>query len=234
MTEEVSPASTDAGDTAVSGGASSAEEPRPAARRSGKRRLAIAALGFVACVILLHGLVVETFTVPSSSMNPTLWQGDRIIASKVGTGSLRRGEVVVFNGTEVFADPGARAPGGLAGALRSIGDTFGFRPTETLYVKRVIGLPGDRVAVGHDGLLRVNGAVRLEPYLVPGTSASDTPFSVQVPAGHIFVLGDNRSDSDDSRAHLGDPGGGMVPTDDVVGEVVLRYWPTGSWGRLGS
>jgi len=74
--------------------------------------------------------------------------------------------------------------------------------------------------------------VRTEPFLARGMSASKDPFSVRVPAGQVFVMGDNRVASDDSRSHLGDPGGGMVPIDDIVGKVVLRYWPIGSWGRL--
>jgi len=199
---------------------------------SHRRRWIIGGLAVLAVLVLVHGLVLETFTVPSGSMQPTLWQGDRILVNKIGAHQVHRDEVVVFDATDVFTHPGAVEPSGLAGALRSVGDALGIHLGEELYVKRVIGVPGDRVAVGHDGRLRVNGVMQPEPYLPKGMSASTAPFTVRVPAGRVFVLGDNRVASDDSRSHLGDPGGGMVPIDDIVGKVVLRYWPIGSWGRL--
>lgn len=182
-------------------------------------------------LVLLRGLVVETFTVPSASMSPTLHVGDRIAVWKPGAGDLARGDIVVFNGDGVFSErqPG---PGGLAGALRSVGDALGVRVGETDFVKRVIGLPGDHVEVGSDGVLEINGAAVDEKYLPAGMSSSQTPFDVRVPAGRIFVMGDDRIASDDSRNHLGDPGGGTVPLDQVIGTVTLRYWPLGSWGTL--
>lgn len=213
------------------GDATPSSSPQTPPRR---HRLLIGVLAVVAVVVLLHGLVVETFTVPSSSMQPTLWKGDRILVAKVGTGPLRRGEIIVFDGTNVFAEPGTPRSTGFTGLLRDIGDRVGLHPSETLYVKRIIGLPGDRVSVGHDGKLRINGTVQSEPYLPKGMKASNEPFVASVPAGHLFVMGDNRPTSDDSRSHRGDPGGGMVPTSDVVGEVMLRYWPSGSWGTLRS
>jgi signal peptidase I len=222
---------------------SSAEDSTPSSypgpdgavvREQSTRRLRwfLGVLAVLAALVLVHGLVLETFTVPSGSMQPTLWHGDRILVDKLGAHQVHRDEVIVFDATDVFTHPGAAEPSGLAGALRSVGDALGIHAGEVLYVKRVIGLPGDTVAVGHDGLLRIDGVVQPEPYLPKGMTASTVPFSVRVPAGRIFVLGDNRAASDDSRSHLGDPGGGMVPIDDVVGKVVLRYWPIGSWGRL--
>jgi len=210
----------------------SASPPPPDRRRRVRRRWLIAALAVLAAIAVLHGLVLETFTVPSGSMQPTLWKGDRILVDKLHAQDVRRDDVIVFDATDVFTDPGRPPPSGLAGFARSVGDVVGIHLGETLYVKRVVGLPGDTVAVGHDGRLRINGRVRDEPFLARGMSASAQPFSVRVPAGHVFVLGDNRVASDDSRSHLGDPGGGMVPLDDIVGTVVLRYWPLGSWGRL--
>lgn len=221
---------------------SSTEDPTPSAspepgervRWSRGRRTLVGVLAVVAVLVLVHGLLVETFTVPSGSMQPTLWQGDRIMVGKLHAHDVHRGEVVVFDGTDVFAHPSDAPPTGVAGFLRSVGDALGIHPGEALYVKRVIGVPGDTVAVGHDGRLRINGAVQQEPYLPRGMTASTVPFVVHVPAGHVFVMGDNRVASDDSRSHLGDPGGGMVPVDDIVGNVTLRYWPLGSWGRLAS
>lgn len=204
----------------------------PAGRVRPRRRLLIGGLAVLAVLVLVHGLVLETFTVPSASMQPTLWSGDRIVVGKLHAHDVRRGEVVVFDGTEVFAHPGEAPPSGISGILRSVGDAVGIHLGEVLYVKRVIGTPGDTVSVGHDGRLRINGRVRAEPYLPRGMSSSTVPFVARVPAGHVFVMGDNRPASDDSRSHLGDPGGGMVPIDDIVGKVVFRYWPTGSWGRL--
>lgn len=201
-------------------------------RWSRGRKTLVGVLAALAVLVLVHGLLVETFTVPSGSMQPTLWAGDRIVVGKLHAHDVSRGAVVVFDGTEVFAHPGDAPPTGVAGLLRSVGDAVGIHPGEVLYVKRIIGVPGDTVAVGHDGVLRINGRVRHEPYLPRGMSASTVPFVAHVPAGHVFVMGDNRTASDDSRSHLGDPGGGMVPISDIVGNVVLRYWPTGSWGRL--
>ncbi|MBB2892412.1 signal peptidase I [Flexivirga oryzae] len=227
MTEGVEPSAEDS--------TPSAYPPRAAGsgrRLRRRRRWLIGALAVLAAVAVLHGLVLETFTVPSGSMQPTLWRGDRILVDKVHAHDVARDDVIVFDATDVFTHPGDVPPSGLAGLLRSVGDVLGIHLGETLYVKRVIGLPGDTVAVGHDGRLRINGTVRAEPFLAKGMTASNEPFSVRVPAGHVFVMGDNRVASDDSRSHLGDPGGGMVPVDDIVGKVVLRYWPLGSWGRL--
>lgn len=191
-------------------------------------------LAVVAAIVLLHGLVFETFTVPSASMEPTLRPGDRIVVWKIDAHDVHRGEIVVFNGTDVFTHPGQASPGGISGWLQSLGNFVGFRPEEDLFVKRIVGLPGDHLVVGKSGTLQVNGVTEPEPYLPRGMQASTVPFDVVVPAGDVFVMGDNRPDSDDSRAHLGDPGGGMVPIDTIVGKVTVRYWPTASWGRLHS
>ena len=185
-------------------------------------------------VVLVRGVFFETFTVPSGSMRPGLRPGDRIVVWKIGEDHVHRGEVIVFNGTDVFGSGSDDSSNPVVRGLRSIGDAIGFRTGQTDYVKRIIGLPGDTVAVGHDGVLRINGHVVHEPYLAPGIKASRMPFHVVVPPGRLFVMGDNRPGSDDSRNHLGSPGGGTVPIDDVIGKVVLRYWPIGSWERLRS
>jgi signal peptidase I len=93
-------------------------------------------------------------------------------------------------------------------------------------IKRVIGLPGDRVACCDPaGRLTVNGVAVDEPYLRPGSVPSEVPFDVVVAPDSLWVMGDNRQDSQDSRAHLGDPGGGMVPVEDVVGTAFVVLWP---------
>ena len=113
-----------------------------------------------------------------------------------------------------------------------IGDFLGIRPNERVYVKRVIGLPGERLTVDEAGTLRIDDVVVQEPYLAPGVLASTTPLRIRVPPGRYFVMGDNRPASDDSRNHLGDPGGGSVRAADVIGEVVWRYWPKSGWGSV--
>ena len=104
---------------------------------------------------------------------------------------------------------------------------------ESDYVKRVVGLPGDHVmCCDSNGLLTVNGVAVKESYLYPGDKPSDLTFDVTVPAERIWVMGDHRSDSADSRAHLGDPGGGMVRLDDVIGRAAMVYWPPSRAGVL--
>ena len=171
-----------------------------------------------------HATLLETFHVPSDSMTPALRPGDRILVQKWRTPA--RGDVIVFDGTRAFA--GRERDGGPAALLR----VLGFRAGESDYVKRVVGVGGDRVTVGHDGRLRIDGEPTDESYLPAGTSASADPFDVTVPAGDYFVLGDNRARSDDSRNHLGDPGGGMVHADEVIGVVGQRYWPPSRAGDI--
>lgn len=181
-------------------------------------------------LLLVRGSVAETFTVPSSSMSPTLRPGDRIVAWKPGAEKVRRGEVVVFNATEAFAL--GISSTGIAGRLRQAGHLLGIRVGEIDYVKRVVAIGGDTVVIDAGGTLRVNGFVVREPYLQRRPAPVGQPLRARVPAGTVFVLGDDRANSQDSRAHLGSPGGGMVPVDDIIGQVTLRYWPFDSWGTL--
>lgn len=172
-------------------------------------------------MLAVHAFLAETFTVPSASMNPTLAVGDRILVKKVG--DIRRGDVVVFSGDGSLyqSEPTSVLRQRIDGAFEALG----FRIGEIDYVKRVIGVGGDRVEVTHAGQLLVNGQHVREPYLPTGQrKASAQPFKVTVPAGHFFVMGDNRNYSDDSRNHLGDPGGGFVPRDKVVGTLWQVYW----------
>ncbi len=182
-------------------------------------------------VVLAMGLktfVVQAFYIPSGSMNDTLVLNDRIIVEKVsswGGADPARGDVVVFS------DPGGwlggAAPGPTSVLTRGL-EAVGLFPTGGHLVKRVIGVGGDRVRCCDDeGRVTVNGTPLAEAYLAPGDAPSEEPFDVRVPQGSLWVMGDHRSASADSRAHLGDPGGGMVPLDDVVGRVVAVVWPAG-------
>jgi signal peptidase I len=184
-------------------------------------------------MMLVRGLLVESFYIPSASMEPTLTPEDRILVNKIGgASSLQRGDLVVFDGTRTFADPALRPGSGQSSAavriMGSMASTLSIHLNESDYVKRVVGLPGDRVVCcDAGGLLTVNGVAVEESYLYPGDKPSDLTFDVTVPAERIWVMGDHRSDSADSRAHLGDPGGGMVRLDDVIGRAGMIYWPPG-------
>ena len=165
----------------------------------------------LALVVLLRAFLVQTFSVPSTSMQPTIDVGDRLLVNRLVRGdSVHRGDIVVFDGTRAFG-------------------------SSTDYVKRVVGAPGDHVVCCDVARrLTVNGVGVDEPYLFPGDRPSELTFDVTVPAGHIWVMGDHRSDSGDSRSYLGRPGGGMVPLDDVIGQATMRYWPPGRLGPLGA
>jgi signal peptidase I len=189
-------------------------------------------------MMLVRGFLVESFFIPSGSMEPTLEPADRILVNKIGgASSLQRGDLVVFDGTSSFADRAVgTGPGQDSGVRRVWGWLASSLPihlNESDYVKRVVGLPGDHVVCCDvRGLLTVNGIAVVEPYLYPGDRPSDLTFDVTVPVERVWVMGDHRSDSADSRAHLGDPGGGMVRLDDVIGRAGMIYWPPGRAGIL--
>lgn len=202
-------------------------------RRHSSIRLLAALLACAAAVLVVRGFLVQSFVVPTASMAPTVAVGDRVLISRIPhfTGSLDRGDVIVFDGSGVFdPEPAARTPLAAIGAEIAAG--LGVPVGRRDYVKRIIGLPGERVACcDPQGRVTVDGTALDEPYLTGGEAPSAQPFDVQVPAGRLWVMGDHRSDSADSRSHLGDPGGGTVPIDHVVGRVVAVWWP---WSRLGS
>jgi signal peptidase I len=181
-------------------------------------------------MMVVRALLVQSFYVPSASMEPAIRPGDRILVDKTADADdLRRGDVVVFDGTRSFAvaDRSPQQADGLIGrVLGGAASLFGVDLGEQDFVKRIVGLPGDRVVCcDAEGRVTVNGRPVEEDYLPEGTRPSETTFDVTVPAGRLWLMGDNRSNSADSRAHLGDPGGGMVRISDVVGRAAATYWP---------
>lgn len=181
---------------------------------------------------LVKTFLVQAFYIPSGSMENTLQVGDRVLVNKVvyHLRPIARGDIVVFNGVDSFTPEVriAEPSGPIAQTFTWFGRTFGFAPPdERDFVKRVIGVGGDRVVCCNaKGQITVNGiALQETEYLYPGNSASDNTFDIIVPQGKLWVMGDHRAASSDSRAHLGDPGGGFVPTDRVIGRAFAVVWP---------
>jgi signal peptidase I len=178
--------------------------------------------------LLVKAFVIQVYRIPSASMENTLQIGDRVLVNKVvyHFRGIARGDVIVFSGQDSWG-PDAPPPSGNP-VVRVVDDLLsglGLHSDQTYYIKRVIGLPGDHVACCTDGKVTVNGVPLHEGhYLFPGDPPSTT-FKEVVPPGHLWVMGDHRSDSDDSRYHPGDPGGGAIPENQVVGRAFLIIWP---------
>lgn len=183
----------------------------PLAERVPGGRFTLALLTCLVFLLLLSTFVVRPFEIPSGSMEPGLRVGDRVLVNKLAYrfgARPRRGDVVVFDGTDYFGHAD--------------------------YVKRVVGVGGDHVVCcDREGRTEVNGRpVDETGFLHAGDSPSDVPYDVVVPDGRLFLLGDHRARSSDSRDHLGSPGGGMVPVEDVVGRADWIVWPHGHWTRI--
>ncbi|MFZ4267730.1 signal peptidase I [Streptomyces arboris] len=207
-----------------------------AAVRPWRRRVLVAGVAGTAALLLFSAFVVQPFLIPSGSMEPTLRVGDRVLVNKLAYRSgaePRRGDVVVFNGTGSFVREDLDA-NPLAAPARWAAASLGLaEPPDTDFVKRVVGVGGDRVVCcDARGRLRVNGVPVDETYLHPGDTASEAPFDIVVPQGTLWVMGDHRSRSSDSRDHLGSPGGGMVPVERVIGRVDWLGWPPARTGGL--
>ncbi|MFF1838575.1 signal peptidase I, partial [Streptomyces sp. NPDC058231] len=200
------------------------------------RRAAV--LGAVCSVflLLLSNYVLQPFLIPSGSMETTLRVGDRVLVNKLAYrfGSVpHRGDVVVFDGTGSFVRE-APAENPVTALLHGAAASLGLaEPAETDFVKRVVGVGGDRVVCcDRRGRIQVNGRSVDEEYLYPGDAPSGASFDIVVPDGRLWVMGDHRSNSRDSRDHLGEPGGGMVPVGMVIGRVDWLGWPLGRLGAV--
>jgi signal peptidase I len=190
---------------------------------------------------LIRTFLVQPFFIPSESMENTLRVGDRVLVDKLSYRfhDIHRGDVVVFNGLDSFTPEVQvdESSNPVVRGLRSVGAAVGVAPPgEKDFIKRVIGVPGDRVACcDPQGRVTVNGKSLDEAdYVFPGNVPSEAAFDVTVPAGRLWVMGDHRAASADSRAHTGDPGGGTVPEDKVIGRAFSVVWPPGNMTGLGT
>ncbi|WP_242496256.1 signal peptidase I [Xylanimonas protaetiae] len=215
---------------------------RPGSRETRRRRgvgasllreTAVIVVSALALSWLIKTLLVQAFLIPSGSMHDTLVEGDRVMVSRLvpRVFDLHRGDIVVFKDPDHWLR-GYVTPdrGPLGDAMVTALTAVGLMPQDSgeHLIKRVIGLPGDHVSSegGPGAKVLVNGVPITETaYIEPGSMPSEVPFDVVVPDGKLWVMGDNRQDSADSRAHQGTPGGGFVPVDDVVGTAFATVWP---------
>ncbi|AYD90801.1 signal peptidase I [Actinomyces sp. 2119] len=187
----------------------------------------------VLLVALFRTFVLQSFIIPSGSMENTLSEGDRVVVTMYDSQDIERGDIVVFTDPDGWLE--VTEPSGLQGVVQDVLVAIRILPQDAGHhlIKRVIGMPGDRVVADGQGSLSVNGVEVDEPYIKPGRSASEIAFDVTVPQGYVWVMGDNRSNSADSRLHRDDTHGGFVPLSNVVGVAKAVEWPVTHWTGLG-
>jgi signal peptidase I len=218
-------------------------DPQPAGLRTRSwRQLMMVVVAAIVLMLLIKAFVVQVYRIPSSSMEETLLTGDRVLVNKLvyHVRGIARGDIVVFSGygswgtTTGAPDPSPPGNPLLRVAYDVLAD-IGVYSTQTYYIKRVIGLPGDHVVCCVNGKVTVNGVPLDETsYLFPGARPSMQPFDVIVPPGRLWVMGDNRAVSDDSRGHLsaGFPAMGTIPENEVCGRAFMIIWPPSQIGDL--
>jgi signal peptidase I len=213
--------------------------PRQKKHRSFWKELPILIGIALVLALLIKTFLVQAFSIPSDSMQNTLQQGDRVLVDKLTPwfGSKpERGEVVVFHDPDDWL---AGEPTSNPNAVQTFLSWIGLMPSaeEKDLIKRVIGVGGDTVSCKGTGPLKVNGKALNEPYVYPGNTPCSVDdqggqFTVKVPKGYIWVMGDHRQNSRDSRYNQSDRHHGMVPVDEVVGRAIVKAWPINRWGTL--
>ena len=202
----------------------------PKAKGSSLRELPILIISALVLSIIVKTFFIQFFYIPSGSMENTLQVNDRVGVNKFGAlfSDIKRGEVVVFRDPANWLSPNYDDSSGIRKVVK---DSLVFvgvlpDPSKQYLIKRVIGVGGDKVrCCGKDGKIEVNGVSINEPYIYEGDKPSDSEFEVEVPQGFIWVMGDHRGASADSRFHTDDPNKGMVALDKVTGRATFIIWP---------
>jgi signal peptidase I len=247
MDDQPEPGSVTSAQTPESDAKSSAPEPgegdsgakagKPKKKKSFARELLTIVVAAAVLTLLVKAFLVQVYRIPSASMENTLQIGDRVLVNKLvyHFRDIARGDVIVFSGQDSWGPDAPPPPGNpLVRGFDDVLSGLGLHSDQTYYIKRVIGLPGDRVVCcDAQGRVTVNGvALNESQYVYPGEQPSAIKFNNVVPAGHLWVMGDHRGDSEDSRYHPDDPGGGAIPQSQVVGRAFFIIWPPSQFRDL--
>lgn len=188
--------------------------------------------------LLIKSFLVQFFYIPSGSMENTLQIKDRVAVNRIPFigNDVSRGDVIVFRDPagwlpEASSVDGNRITNAIREGLVIVGVVP--NPAKQYLVKRVIGVAGDKV-VAKDQVLTINGKPTSEPYIFAGNTPSDTDFNITVPEGKVWVMGDHRGASGDSRVHQDDVNNGMVPVEKITGRVIATIWPLSRIGFVSS
>lgn len=240
--DTAAPGSAAPGETGVPG-PEGTEPPKPAKGKKPKsfwKELPLLIGIALILALVIKTFLVQAFSIPSDSMQNTLQQGDRVLVDKLTPwfgSEPERGEVVVFKDPGHWLD-GEPTPD--PNAVQKVLGWIGLMPSadEKDLIKRVIAVGGDTVECKGTGPVKVNGkALNEKNYVFEGNTPCTVDdqggqFKVTVPKGKIWVMGDHRQNSLDSRYHQNQPGGGAVPVDNVVGRAFVIAWPPTRWGTL--
>jgi len=188
--------------------------------------------------LFIKSFLVQFFYIPSGSMENTLQIKDRVAVNRVPFigNDVNRGDVIVFRDPAGWLPDASSLDGNrFTNAIREGLVIVGIipNPAKQYLVKRVIGVAGDNV-VAKDQVLTINGKPTNEPYIFAGNTPSDTDFNITVPEGKVWVMGDHRGASGDSRVHQDDVNNGMVPVEKITGRVIATIWPIKQIGFVSS
>lgn len=192
------------------------------ATRSFWRELPILIVVALVVAVLIKTFLVQAFFIPSASMAETLVEGDRVMVNKLAYrfGDPAPGEVIVFD-NPARSDEGESL---LGAVFRHIGESLGLSSPDTALIKRVVAVGGQTIEIT-DNRVMIDGVELDEPYLTDGVRMPDFG-PVEVPEDHVFVMGDNRGSSHDSRSF------GAIPESDIVGRAFVKVWPPSRWGGV--
>ena len=173
--------------------------------------------------VIIKTFLIQAFYIPSASMRETLIEGDRVMVNKLAFrfGEPERGDIIVFDSP---LEEGTDGESFFAAVVRHVGEALGLSTPESALIKRVIAVEGETIEIV-DNILTIDGVAIEEPYLTRRVQMGDFG-PLTVPEGHVFVMGDNRNQSEDSRRF------GPVPVGEIIGSAFVRVWPPSRWGGL--